>query len=63
MRSRLNEMLAKRDELKDKIRDIDRGLADMVLSYEGSVEDALRDGLIRLNFQAPAGFYKFIHRK
>jgi len=39
-------------------RNAEQKLADIVIGFEGTVEEALRTGLIRLNFPAPPGFYK-----
>jgi hypothetical protein len=62
-RSMINELILKRDDLKSELRHIDHELADAVLRYEGTLQDALKDRLVRLNFSAPVGFYKYLHKK
>ena len=47
-------------EIKFEKRDLEQRLADIVMEYEGSVQKALEDGLVRLNFQAPPGYYKIL---
>lgn len=49
-------------ELKSEQRDIANRLANEI-TKDKAVLDALRSGLVRLNFPAPSGFYKVIRNK
>jgi len=63
-KEKINKLLAERQELKHQRQELthridvlDSELARIVLNYEGTLIEALRDGIIRLNFKAPANFY------
>jgi len=63
MQKKLEQLLADRMEAIDVRRESEQQLTDLVLNFDGSVRDALREGLVRLNFPAPAGFYRHIRTK
>ena len=62
MRKDVAELLSRKDDLEYELRDINHHLIEIVMYYEGSVKEALQEGLIRLNFRAPTGFYKNIRK-
>ena len=62
-RDRANELTIKISEAKQVIRDCTFELADIIMRYDGTLQQALKDGLVRLNFPAPPGFYRHLHSK
>lgn len=54
--ARIMDLIGKRNILKQELRDVEYSLCEAVMNYEGTVQEALRTGLLRLNFAAPAGF-------
>ena len=60
MNENIQEVLARRCQLKDELRELDHDLTSHVLKFEGSLKDALKAGLVRLNFPAPTGFYRHL---
>ena len=61
--TRIKELIRKRDELKSELNMIQHELAHEVFNYKGTLQDALKDRLVRLNFAAPAGFYNSLKEK
>lgn len=59
MNTNITAMLDELRELKQKQMNISSELANEVMKYPG-VQEALKDGLIRLNFPAPAGFLRYL---
>ena len=60
---KVDELLMRKRDLQDEIRRIDHELVDVINHFEGSLIDALKMGLIRLNFTAPPGFRQFLNSK
>jgi len=58
----IQDLITKRNELREELRMIDHELASAVLTFKGSIEDALKAGIVRLNFTAPSGFYEHIRK-
>jgi len=48
----------KQDKVKLKLKEIQVLLMEEVENYEGTLYEALKSGLVRLNFCAPPGLYK-----
>lgn len=61
MNKEVQDMLQSITRMNYEIHEIKARLADMVLQ-QPAVADALKDGLVKLNFAAPRGFYKMLHR-
>ena len=59
----VNELLEQKRDLQCQIRDIDSKLCRVVTDFEGKLTDALKLGLVRLNFTAPPGFKRFLMEK
>lgn len=59
----ITELLIHRNDVKAELREVDQKLASIVMSYEGSLQEALRDGLVRLNFPASSGFYQYLRKR
>ena len=49
-----------RADLMHQIHKIDDELMNIVIDYKGSVPDALRDGIVKLNFPAPYKYKKWL---
>ena len=60
---KISKLLEDISDAKMIIHQSTHELADLVLRFDGTIEDALRLGIVRLNFTAPAGFYKHLHSK
>lgn len=60
MNSKIKELIDRQQDLKFELKDIQSKLCTEVERYEGSLREALRDGIVRLNFPAPSGFYKYL---
>jgi len=63
MNEKIRELLDKERELRSELNHVRHDLTMEVMNYDGSLQDALADGLVRLNFPAPSGFYRSIRRK
>lgn len=61
-RSRVDELLEQRRILKMNLEEIDFKLLRELETYEGTVMQAVKDGLVRLNFAAPSGFYRMLRK-
>ena len=59
----IKELIDRQFDLKHELRAIQGELGNMVMHYEGSLQDALKEGLVRLNFPAPPGFYSNLRNK
>jgi len=55
----IQEMIDELRALKRRQIDVCTELADEVLKYPG-IQDALKDGLVKLNFPAPPGFNRYL---
>ena len=60
LQEEIDNIIERIREIKFEKRDLEHKLVDIVMSYKGSVQEALEDGLVRLNFPAPPGYYKFL---
>ena len=60
---KISKLLEDISEAKMIIRQSTYELADLVVRFDGTIEDALRLGIVKLSFPAPAGFYKHLHSK
>ena len=60
MDEQMQELLYKHSKLKDDLRHVEGQMADIVMTYQGSVIDAIRDGLVRFNFPVPQGLRRAI---
>lgn len=58
--SEIDKLLMDKRELQDSIRQIDHKLCNFVSRFDGKLIDALKIGLVRLNFAAPAGFMRHL---
>jgi len=58
----ITSVIERINEIKSEKRELEIKLTDIVLNYEGSVQEALKDGLVRLNFSTYPGFYRFLKR-
>lgn len=56
----LDKLLYEYEEVKRAKREIEHQLTDLVIRYDGTLKDALKDGLVRLNFAAPPGFKHYL---
>ena len=56
----IKELINRQQELKFELRNVQNELCSKVEYYEGSLREALKTGLVRLNFPAPSGFYKYL---
>jgi len=57
---KVTELLDRREVLQHELAEINHNLADMVVRYEGSVMEALVNGLVKLNFPCPPGLRRMI---
>lgn len=62
MDNEIKELIDKQQELKFELKDVQHRLADMVMDYKGSLQEALESKLVRLNFPAPPGFYRLFRK-
>jgi len=62
IKEKVEKLIYERGDYASHLRAIDRELAELVMTYQGSVLSALKSGLVRLNFPAPAGFYRAIRQ-
>ena len=60
MNTEIQELIGRQDELKSELRDIQHELCHKVMSFQGTLQEALRARIVKLNFAAPAGFYRMI---
>lgn len=63
MKERIDKLISEEANLKSELSIVRRELTEVVLSYKGTIQEAIGEGLIRLNFPAPPGLYKHIRRK
>lgn len=61
MKENIKAIMSEMRNLKERQRQLSDELVNEVMKYPG-VEEALKDGLIRLNFQAPTGFMAFLRK-
>lgn len=61
MNTNIKAMLNELRELKQKQMIISSELTKEVMKYQG-VQEALKDGLIKLNFPAPAEFLRYLKK-
>ena len=54
------DLIQKREDLKTEIRIVEKELTDHIVHFDGTLVEALRLRLIRLNFAAPSGFLKYL---
>ena len=60
---RIKRLIGKRLELQQELREVDYRLASEVLDYEGSLQEALLDGLVKLNFAKPRQFERILRER
>ena len=56
--NKIEELIEKQDELKQELKFVQQKLIDEVEQFDGTLRDALAQGLVRLNFPVPAGYYR-----
>ena len=58
--SKVRELLNRRNDLKNELRGLEHELIKCVETYQGSIIDAVADGLVRFNFAINPGYRKFL---
>ena len=61
MKEEFRRLMSEYQEHKYEMRRLQNDMANIVIQFDGSLKDALAEGLVRLNFPAPPGFNKWIH--
>ena len=56
----MKELIIRHRELKHEIRALESQMAGTLERFEGTVKDALRQGIVKLNFPAPPGYMRHI---
>ena len=60
--NRIEELIKKQDELKCILRNVQHELINEVEQFDGTLREALSQGLVRLNFPVPVGYYRSLIR-
>jgi hypothetical protein len=61
-KGRLLGLKTERRELLSRVKGIESELLHLLNNFNGSVEDALKLGLVKLNFPAPVGYLAHLRR-
>lgn len=59
---KIKELIDRQDELVSELRGVRSVLCSEIEQYEGSLREALKTGLVKLNFPAPPGFNKYLRQ-
>ena len=59
----IKELLNKRQDLKMELREVEHELINVVENFEGTLNEAVRLGLVKFNFTVPQGYYRSIHNR
>ena len=62
-RGRVDELLSRKKDLRNQMRNVDDELTNIVTSFEGPLEEAIAIGLVKPAFALPAAFYHYLRNK
>ena len=60
MNTEMQELINRQSELKGELREVQHELCHKVMRFQGTLQEALKLRIVKLNFAAPAGFHRMI---